>query len=107
MENGKEAEITASECGHGMERLSQWACRLQGAKEMLRQLDKYGYIAAPRGNKDGNVYLRTLVEWLNADLTHVEAFLLDEPFVYCDHVKDKHGRLISVRIQCPQKNLKE
>lgn len=87
-------------------RLCDWARDLHGARRMLIYLAEHGALdlAPDIKIKDGKkVYHEALLEWLRADIRHIDAFLNGEDIGFANHIKDTYGRLVAVQIIYPVK----
>lgn len=88
-------------------RLRDWARELHGSRKMLirlaetRSVDLAPHIKTKDGKK---VYHDALLQWLKADIRHIDAFINGEDIGFCNHQRDTHGRLIAVQIVYPVKS---
>lgn len=88
-----------------------WVQRLQGARQMLRLLNSWGFVDFGRGkSKNGKgrskAHHDALYKWLMDDISHVEIFLLDSPEIrYTDFEYDKKGRLVKCRAYYPPEEI--
>lgn len=80
------------------ENLMQWSERMSGARLLLLRLKENGvrfaYGAFP---KDSKVYTDAEISLAIANHDNMNKYLDDVPILFFDHVRDKNGKLISVK----------
>lgn len=81
------------------ENLLSWSERMQGARLLLLRLKDRGVRFAYEGTfpKDSKVYTDAEISLAIANHDNMSKYLDNVPILFYDHVRDKKGKLISVK----------
>lgn len=80
-----------------MEKLYEWSYKMQGAREMLQHLRtsqgaRIDLDPAPRG--EGKVFTEAIFDLVLKSLDNTDKCLQGRKIGYCNHQRDKKGKLI-------------
>lgn len=81
------------------ENLLSWSERMQGARLLLLRLKDGGvrFTYGGKFSKDSKVYTDAEISLAIANHDNMNKYLDNVPILFFDHVRDKNGKLISVK----------
>lgn len=85
---------------NGIENLHEWSLKMQGAREMLEAIiasvkESGGKFCLDNAGRDSKVYHEAIVRLILSNLDNIGKFMQGRMIGYCNHQKDKKGKLIS------------